>query len=503
MKKLTLLAFILSACSPSVPDDYSQSPEQPHIYPDYTDVTVPVNMAPLTFQLEQQADELVTRYTVGSEELVCGGQQVCPDAADWQRLAAAAVKGQPVNVEVYARRDGAWTRYQPFHIYVSPDSIDPYISYRIISPSYVTYEDLTLRQRSLENYDESIIYDNMLCSTESQGQCINCHSYQQYNPQRMQFHARQNHGGTVVAYDGTLRKLNMKNDSTISAGVYPAWHPWLRLIAYSTNTTRQSFHVNHPNKIEVFDAESDLVVFDLDRNLVANVENDPSELEVFPFWAPDGRALYYCSAHFEQPDSTVDKGYNVLSHAADMKYCIYRKSFDPSTLQFGPREMVFDAAHVDSLYNGSGASATLPRISPDGRYLLFTLAEYGVFHIWHRDADLWLLDLTTGEARPMREVNSAETESYHAWSSNGRWIVFSSRRDDGNFTRPFFAHIDRDGHATKPFELPMADPDHHRQFMRCYNIPEFMRGPVEVTPQEFARVLKSDGEPRASYAPHL
>ena len=157
-------------------------------------------------------------------------------------------------------------------------------------------------------------------------------------------------------------------------------------------------------------------------------------------------------------------------------------------MDFGPHELVFSA---DSL----NKSATLPRISPDGRYLMFALAEYGVFHIWHHDADLWMIDLQTGETRPAEEINSPDTESYHSWSSNGKWVVFSSRRDDGTYTRPFFTHIDKDGHGTKPFELPSADPDYHRQFMKCYNIPEFMHGPVTIKPQDFADVLKGEGEP--------
>ena len=128
---------------------------------------------------------------------------------------------------------------------------------------------------------------------------------------------------------------------------------------------------------------------------------------------------------------------------------------------------------------------------------MFTLGNYGVFHIWHHEADLYLMDLSgEGRIRPLQELNSPDTESYHSWSSNGRWVVFSTRRGDGGYTRPFIAHVDADGKGTKPFELPQADPDYHRQFMKSYNIPEFMRGPVEVTPQEFASVLKgSDGEP--------
>ena len=489
MKRNTLFlllsaALLLSCGGASVPSDYVQADSLPRIYPDYIGVTIPQNIAPLTFELDQKADEMVARYAVDGDEIVCSGQML-PSQDDWQRLAQKAIGGK-IDVDVFACNDGKWTRFKPFCIYVSADSIDPYISYRLIAPSFVTYESLTINQRCLENYDERVIYDNMLCSFEKEGQCINCHHYQQYNPGRMQFHARQNHGGTVVAYDGKLKKVNMKNDSILSAGVYPAWHPWLNLIVYSTDLTHQSFQTTHRNKIEVFDTQSDLIAYNVENDEVTNVENDPNEFEVFPCWAPDGKTLYYCSAHFELNDSMGDADHQLVARAREVKYNLYKKSFDPATLQFSPRELVFDAIAM-------GQSGVLPRVSPDGRFLLFTMAEYGYFHIWHHDADLWLLDLQTQEARPLSEVNSADTESYHSWSSNGRWLLFSSRRDDGVFTRPFMAHIDAQGHASKPFELPCADPDYHRQFMRSYNIPEFMRGPVSISPQTFADVLKGDG----------
>jgi hypothetical protein len=96
----------------------------------------------------------------------------------------------------------------------------------------------------------------------------------------------------------------------------------------------------------------------------------------------------------------------------------------------------------------------------------------------------------------MNGINSDDTESYHSWSSNGRWLVVSSRREDGNFTRPFIAHVDEQGHSTKAFVLPQADPEYHRQFMKSYNIPEFMRGPVKYDPQDFAKILREEeGQP--------
>ena len=490
MKRLLILATIatlLVACGKQIPQNFKESDKLPNIYPDYTNVTVPINIAPLAFQIDGKADDVVARLTAGTTEIICGGSQIQPDADDWKQLTEAA-KGNAIKVEVYVEQDDSWTRFKPFNIFVSPDSIDAYISYRLIPPSYVTYEELTINQRCLENYDESIIYDNMLCSEGAKGQCINCHNYQQYNPDRMQFHARQNMGGTVIAYDGSIKKINMRNDSILSAGVYPTWHPWLNLIVYSTNMTGQIFHSVNPNKIEVFDSESDLIAYDMERNEVTNIENIPDEMECFPFWAPDGKTLYYCSAHFEYSDTIADKGMEFTMRTQEAKYNLYKKPFNPETMQFGPRELVFAADSIDK-------SATLPRISPDGRYLMFTLAEYGVFHIWHHDADLWMLDLQTGEVRNMEEINSADTESYHSWSSNGRWVVFSSRRYDGNYTRPFIAHIDKDGRSGKPFELPCADPDYHRQLLKSYNVPEFMRGPVTIAPQRFADALKQEAEP--------
>ena len=476
--------FFLAACTAKVPSTSVESDALPCIYPDYIDVTIPVNIAPLTFQLDEEADEMVARYAFGDDEIVCSGKMQ-PSLSKWRNITSKA-SGKAIQVDVYARHGSEWTHFKPFQIFVSPDSIDPWLSYRLIPPSFIGFESLTISQRCLEDYDERVIYDNMLCNEETNGQCINCHSYQQYDPRRMQFHARQNHGGTIITYDGEIKKVNMQNDSLLSAGVYPAWHPSLKIIAYSTDKTFQRFHTHDRNKIEVYDSASDLIVYDVEHNEVMNVDKEPGVYEVFPFWAPDGKSLYYCRAYLEPRDSSRNADNETIARIKELKYNIYRKSFDPENRTFGPRELVFAA---DSM----GCSAVLPRISPDGRYLLFTMSAYGYFFIWHHDADLWLMDLQTGEARPLNEANSPDTESYHTWSSNGRWIVFSSRRDDGVFTRPFFTHVTADGQATKPFELPAADPNDHRTFMRCYNIPELMRGPVSITPQTFADVLKGDG----------
>ena len=485
MKKYFILtmAVLLAACRQAqVPESYDKGGTAA-IYPDYQGVTVPINIAPLHFQLADEADEVVARFRAAGEELVLEGPQVCPDFDEWDALKQA----DSITVELFARRADKWVGYEPFQIYVSKDSIDPWVTYRLISPSYVTYEELTLNQRHLETFDERVIYDNMLCSTEKDGQCINCHHSQLGNPNRTLFHARQNLGGTMLQIDGKLHKVNLKTDSTLSAGVYPAWHPVQNILAFSTNNTMQSFHTRDIDKIEVLDSQSDLVLYDPETNEVSIIENDSTEFETFPCWSPDGRWLYYASAHFEYKDTIEQSSESILRYK-EIRYNIYRKAFDAATRSFGPRQMVIDA---DSM----GLSATLPRVSPDGRFLLVAMGEWGTFHIWHRDADLWLMDLQTDSLRNLQEVNSEGVESYHTWSRSGRWIVFSSRRTDGNYTRPFFAHVDADGRATKPFELPSDNPNYHRELMKSYNVPEFLRGPVPFSPQDFADALKKPAEP--------
>lgn len=477
---LLLSLSLLAGCRDTqLPEQYTTSPDSVLIYPDYQGVTVPQNIAPLTFHIDTEADDYRCRMSDGRHTWVYAGRDVCPTEKQWRKLQGTVL------VEVFVLRSDTWTRLCPFHIYVSQDPIDPYLTYRLIAPSYVTYEDLTLCQRNLTNYDESIIYGNMANSTERSGQCINCHAVQNYNPDRFQFHVRQGHAGTLIAWDGEVRHVNLKTDKTISAGTYPAWHPTEKLIAYSTNLTSQAFHTRSNAKVEVQDSYGDLMLYDLERNEVLDLENDTSNLDCFPHWSPDGQWLYYCSARYERFDTTgtISREYDLMQNYQRVRYNLYRRPFDLPTRSFGPRQMVYDA-EADSM------SATLPRLSPNGRWLMFTRARYGVFHIWHPDADLYLTDLQTGQTRPLEELNSPQTESYHAWSSSSRWVVFSSRRTDGNFTRPFIAHIDAEGRCTKPFELPSRQPEYHRQLLRSYNVPEFMLGPVVQRPQELARIIR-------------
>lgn len=132
------------------------------------------------------------------------------------------------------------------------------------------------------------------------------------------------------------------------------------------------------------------------------------------------------------------------------------------------------------IWQAEGKSVSFPRPSYDGRWLMFTVSDFGNFSIWHPEADLYQMDLASGRARPLEELNSPDTESYHSWSSNSKWVVFSSRRIDGRFTRPYIAHIGEDGRFDKPFLLPFSSPEYETLMLQSYNIPEFCSGPVSI-----------------------
>ena len=482
MKKavaLCLLSFVCFACSkhPSLPSSFTQANTEPEIYPDYVGVTVPPNIAPLNF-LVDDVDDVVALISSPNGEETYGGKKnkVQIDEKEWHEMLASA-KGKSLSVTLYTKKDGKWLAYKPFSINVAEEEIDPYISYRVLPPTFVGYDELILKQRNLTNFDESTIYNNHQITKGVEGQCINCHSYQNYGTSNMMFHMRLQNAGTMIVSDGELVFVNLKDESMISAAAYNNWHPFLPIIAFSTDHTMQSFHTRDITKVEVMESASDIIIYDVKKNRVQTVLNDSLEWELFPSWSPDGKWLYYCSAHYE-----YQKGYEdtdeLLQNYRSLQYNLYRLSFDAETMTFGEPELVYDAV-------SKNRSAVQPRISQDGRYVLFAEGPNGLFHIWHTSAQIEILDLETGELLDTKAMNSPLPESYPSFSSNDRWILFESRRDDGNYTRTYFAYFDKQKKVHKPFEVPAEDPEYFRLFLRSWSRPELMKEPVRITPRQF------------------
>ena len=476
--------LLLPSCAghPDVPSSSKDAGCLPAIFPDYCDVTVPCNIAPLNFMLPaDQFDACVARFSTpnGRQQTYGKGVKVQMPESEWHAMLDAS-KGKSLKVEVWGQKENEWLSFAPFEIHVADEPIDEYLSYRLIEPSYIVYDYMEIAQRNLTSFEETQIFNNKVSCDDPKGQCINCHSYQNYKTDNMLFHARVTRGGTVIVSDGKVSKVNLKRDNTISAGVYPAWHPTARLIAFSTNLTHQVFHTAHPNKVEVFDTASDLILYDVATDSVSIICNDSILLEVFPTWSPDGRYLYYCKS---VPLPEELRGEDISATWSKVQYNLYRRSFELTSRTFGEEELVYDAASADK-------SVTLPRVSPDGRYILFAEGQHGCFHIWHHDADIACLPLAQDSVIDLSCLNSEGfAESYPTWSSNGHWIMCASRRIDGNYSRVFISYFSN-GKARKAFLMPQEDPEHNVFRLKSYNRPEFMVEPVGISVHQFSKVFQ-------------
>lgn len=474
-----LIAVFLIACSGAeIPTSYIKVNRYPEIYPDYVNVTIPCNIAPLNF-ISRGSERCVARLTIGNQTYVYGDDnKVVIDIDEWKTILANS-RSKSIKVEVFLEKDGKWQAFLPFFWRVSADSIDGFVTYRLIHPSYDMYDEMSIVQRDVSSFSEKVIYTNKTEGNGDVDHCVNCHAFQNYNPDRFQFHIREKHNGTLV-YDGkSLKKVNLKTNSNPIGAAYPAWHPAGNYIVYSGNRTMQHYHTAYQGKIEVQDTKSDLVFYDVDHDVVYPITQTPFELEVFPSWSPDGRWLYYSMAHVG--DTT--RNYIVQNYKS-IRYDVYRRSFSPSDKTFGTPELVL-CASSDSM------SAVLPRISPDGRWMLTSQAPYGVFHIWHPESDLYLTNLSNHRTFPLTKANSSRSDSYHNWSSSSRWIVFTSRRMDGNYTHLYFAHIDSKGNVGKAFEMPWENPEECVSSLWSFNVPEFTMRPVTIEQKSIREIINN------------
>lgn len=462
-----LISATLFASCTGLKNPGTATEEYPPIFPDYIGVTVPSNIAPLNFMIEE-ADHIQASFSIDAQTVleVTGKDGIINiPLKKWRKLTEAAKGNQvSVNVSVWDDENPNGLKYSPFDIKVAEHVIDPWIAYRLIEPGYVGWRQMGLYQRNLTDFDETAIVTNH----ESNTTCLNCHHFPSYSSEAMMFHARGANGGTILYKNGELKKIDFKSIGPKKNTTYPAWHPEGRYIAFSSNTTHQVFFGEGQQPIEVYDTASDLVVYDTETG---DVITDPrfteeTVMETFPGWSPDGKYLYYSAA--DARDLPNEIGY--------MQYHMMRVGFDPQTGRFDER--------IDTLYNAyeRQGSVSYPRISPDGKYLLYTHAIYGTFPIWHPEADLQMIDLQTGEDADVAAWNDADhADSYHSWSSNGRWVMFGSRRLDGRYTRLYIAYLDEDGTAHKPFLLPQEDPRHNTWRLKSFNVPEFIDGKVKLS----------------------
>jgi hypothetical protein len=472
VKILILLCFLAVGCTHS-PETSVSAGRTPDIFPDYKEVTIPFNIAPLNFRVDEDTRGIIVKVSGknSSFEIRSPDASLNIPSKKWLRILNEN-RGGSVEIEVSAESGDVLRVFDPFRIFVSRDPVDEYLVYRQIMPGFQNWNQMGIYQRSLSGFrTETIINSKILPGT-----CMNCHSFALNNPDNMVLHLRESYGGTMLYRNGQIEKLNTRAGTMFGSAAFPYWHPSAKYIAFSVNRVNQIFHATGPHRAKAIDMKSDVFVYDIENNkmLTSSTLSSGDKFESFPCFSPDGKKLVFCSADsVKLPEKFESVMYSLLS-----------VSFDPATGAIG--EM------ADTLVSAfkSGKSVSIPRYSPDGKYIMFNFADYGCFPSYNPEADLYLLDMTTYNIRPLDQLNSNEVESYHSWSSNGRWVIYTSRRKDGLYSNPYIAHIDENGNTGKPFLLPQKDPSFYDNWLFSFNVPEFVTGKITISPYKIEKAAK-------------
>jgi hypothetical protein len=451
-----------------------QAVELPRLFPDYIGVTLPPNIAPLNFKIQEPAlsYRVELRSTMGPAIAISSASpaiRIPPKA--WASLLRAN-PGQPFYWDISARvASSGWTRFATVTNYIAHEEIDGWLAYRLLKPIFNYYTHLGIYQRNLASFDQKLILEQ----NEYNDSCLNCHTPLNRSPNTFAFNIRAGAGKSPMMMVISNQPVHV--EKTMG---YLAWHPSGRLLAFSANKLSLLFHTRGETR-EVYDAKSDLGIYRVDSNtfLFPPAIAAPDRNETWPAWSPDGQYLYFSSAA-PQP---VEK-FRLY------RYDLMRVSFDLQTGQWGQPELMISAAET-------GLSVCQPKISPDGRFLLVTLCQNGSFPIFKSESDLYVMDLATRKLRRL-EINSDQADTWHSWSSNSRWVVFSSKRIDGLWARPYFSYVDEHGEFHKPFVLPQEDPSFYGFCLNTFNVPELMQGPVTVKERDLARAVV---EPRKVLTP--
>lgn len=454
-------------------DVYDSVSRSARIHPDYTDTVIPPNIAPLNFLLQEQGTLYCVKiYSEQGQtiEIRSREPQIGIPLRRWRKLLEAN-SGSLLYFDVYVRNErGRWKKFETITNTIADDDIDDYLVYRKLRLS-VTWKNMGMYQRSLESFNESIVLHN----SQFDGGCVNCHSFLRNSPDNMLTQIRSSDYGTpmIMVRNGEVTPVNTRTEFTPGKVGFTAWHPEGSVIAFSINKFEMFFHTAAVEVRDVFSHASDLALYLLDSNRIISTGKitKPDRMETFPEWSPDGRYLYFCSA----PQLPVERYRQVRCD-------LMRISYDCKTRKWGDLETVLSAQDV----NGS---ITQPRFSPDGKFLLFNVSEYSAFPIHQAKSDLYLMNTENNRYHRL-SVSSDRNDAWHSWSSNGRWLVFSSKRIDARFARPFFSYVDNAGNASKPFVLPQKDPLFYDSCLETFSVPELVTGPVQATAEKLARAIR-------------
>jgi len=468
-------AVRLASPSFDVGPEPSQVAREPNISPDYSGIVIPANIAPINFRILEKGQTYCVRIhsAFGRPiELASRTGRVSIPLRKWRALLDTN-KGRELFMDVYVRNGRSeWLQFERIVNTIARENIDRTLVYRFMRPVYNEWKEMAIYQRDLTNFGVSQVMNGL---SFGEG-CLNCHSFtgNSCDPMTIGLRSPIYGSSTLLVRNGDVHKIDAKWG-------YTAWHPSGRLAVYSINKVRQFFHTAGLEVRDVVDLDSALLCYHADNKKVVSPEElaDKNRLETYPTWSPDDRYLYFCSGPILWEDRNTVPPVNYEK----LKYDLCRISYDVETDQWGKAETVLSA-------DETGLSILLPRVSPDGRSLLFCMCRYGCFPVYRPSSDLYIMNLDTGQYRKLA-ANSQYSESWHSWSGNSRWIAFSSKRWGGSLTRTYLAYVDQAGDVHKPFVLPQEDPAYYDSLLETFSVPELIDARVNVSKLLLARAARS------------
>jgi hypothetical protein len=471
---VSILLLVIAGCSGRVDHAVEQVGREPVIDPDYSGTVIPPNIAPLNFMVNEKGTSF--RVLVfgdrGDTIRVKAGRfpaRIILPSGKWKKLLQNN-RGAHLTMRILAKKDGKWRRFDPIVNTVATEEIDNFLLYRKIF-GFRNIPDMAIMQRDLRSFAERTVLNNRTISTRSLA-CINCHSFCPTDPERMIVHMRGKQQGMLLVSGRNAVKIDTRTKFNKGPASYASWHPSGTLLAFAVMKVNQMLHSTGDPRV-VNDEASDLILYDVDRNLISTNPKiaDPKRMETLPEWSPDGQYLYFCSA--PQPENVDQRFYTELKFR-EVRYDLMRIPFDIATRSWGEPETLLCAKETN-------LSNVHPKVSPDGRFLLFVTMPYSYFAVYDDSSDLCLMDLATKSYRRLDKVNSVYAESYHTWSSNSRWFVMTSRRRDGMCGYPYFVHVDSSGNESKPFLLPQKDPRWYETNLKSFNVPVLVKESVQIS----------------------